>query len=175
MATTWQLDPTHSEIGFKVKHLMITNIKGEFRNFSAAIDGEEFSKAAISAMIDTSSIFTNEDNRDAHLKNADFFDVDNHKEMTFKGSSLNKIDDENFELTGMLSIKGISKEIKLDLEYGGTSTDPWGNEKMGFSINGKINRSDYGLNFNAALETGGFLLGEEVKISADLQFVKKSA
>jgi len=175
MATTWQLDPTHSEIGFKVKHLMITNIKGEFRNFSAAIDGEEFSKAAISAMIDTSSIFTNEDNRDAHLKNADFFDVDNHKEMTFKGSSLNKIDNENFELTGMLSIKGISKEIKLDLEYGGTSTDPWGNEKMGFSINGKINRSDYGLNFNAALETGGFLLGEEVKISADLQFVKKSA
>jgi len=173
MATTWQLDPTHSELGFKVKHLMITNIKGEFRNFSAAIDGEEFSKAAISAMIDTSSIFTNEDNRDAHLKNADFFDVDNHKEMTFKGSSLNKIDDENFELTGMLSIKGISKEIKLGVEYGGTSTDPWGNEKMGFSINGKINRSDYGLNFNAALETGGFLLGEEVKISADLQFVKK--
>jgi polyisoprenoid-binding protein YceI len=175
METTWQLDPTHSELGFKVKHLMITNIKGEFRNFSAAIDGEEFSKAAISAMIDTSSIFTNEDNRDAHLKNADFFDVDNHKEMTFKGSSLNKIDDENFELTGILSIKGISKEIKLDVEYGGTSTDPWGNEKMGFSINGKINRSDYGLNFNAALETGGFLLGEEVKISADLQFVKKSA
>jgi len=175
MATTWQLDPTHSEIGFKVKHLMITNIKGEFRNFSAAIDGEEFSKAAISAIIDTTSIFTNEDNRDAHLKNADFFDVDNHKEMTFKGSSLNKMDEENFELTGMLSIKGISKEIKLDVEYGGTSTDPWGNEKMGISINGKINRSDYGLNFNAALETGGFLLGEEVKISADLQFVKKSA
>ena len=173
MATTWQLDPTHSELGFKVKHLMITNIKGEFRNFSTEIDGEDFSKAAISAMIDTSSIFTNEDNRDAHLKNADFFDVDNHKEMTFKGSSLTKIDDENFELTGMLSIKGISKEIKLGVEYGGTSTDPWGNEKMGFSINGKINRSDYGLNFNAPLETGGFLLGEEVKISADLQFVKK--
>jgi polyisoprenoid-binding protein YceI len=173
MATTWQLDPTHSELGFKVKHLMITNIKGEFRNFSAEIDGEDFSKAAISAMIDTSSIFTNEDNRDAHLKNADFFDVDNHKEMTFKGSSLTKIDDENFELTGMLSIKGISKEIKLGVEYGGTSKDPWGNEKMGFSINGKINRSDYGLNFNAPLETGGFLLGEEVKISADLQFVKK--
>ena len=173
MATTWQLDPTHSELGFKVKHLMITNIKGEFRNFSAEIDGEDFSKAAISATIDTSSIFTNEDNRDAHLKNADFFDIDNHKEMTFKGSSLTKIDDENFELTGMLSIKGISKEIKLGVEYGGTSTDPWGNEKMGFSINGKINRSDYDLNFNAALETGGFLLGEEVKISADLQFVKK--
>ena len=173
MATTWQLDPIHSELGFKVKHLMITNIKGEFRNFSAEIDGEDFSKAAISAMIDTSSIFTNEDNRDAHLKNADFFDIDNHKEMTFKGSSLTKIDDENFELTGMLSIKGISKEIKLGVEYGGTSKDPWGNEKMGFSINGKINRSDYGLNFNAPLETGGFLLGEEVKISADLQFVKK--
>lgn len=175
METTWQLDPTHSELGFKVKHLMITNIKGEFRNFSAEIDGEDFSKATISATIDTSSIFTNEDNRDAHLKNADFFDVDNHKEMTFKGNSYTKIDDENYELTGMLSIKGISKEIKLAVEYGGTSKDPWGNEKMGFSINGKINRNDYGLNFNAALETGGFLLGEEVKISADLQFVKKTA
>ena len=175
METTWQLDPTHSELGFKVKHLMITNIKGEFRNFSAEIDGEDFSKAAISATIDTSSIFTNEDNRDAHLKNADFFDVDNHKEMTFKGNSYTKIDDENYELTGILSIKGISKEIKLAVEYGGTSKDPWGNEKMGFSINGKINRNDYGLNFNAALETGGFLLGEEVKISADLQFVKKTA
>jgi polyisoprenoid-binding protein YceI len=175
METTWQLDPTHSELGFKVKHLMITNIKGEFRNFSAEIDGEDFSKAAISATIDTSSIFTNEDNRDAHLKNADFFDVDNHKEMTFKGNSYTKIDDENYELTGMLSIKGISKEIKLAVEYGGTSKDPWGNEKMGFSINGKINRNDYGLNFNAALETGGFLLGEEVKINADLQFVKKTA
>ena len=175
METTWQLDPTHSELGFKVKHLMITNIKGEFRNFSAEIDGEDFSKAAISATIDTSSIFTNEDNRDAHLKNADFFDVDNHKEMTFKGNSYTKIDDENYELTGMLSIKGISKEIKLAVEYGGTSKDPWGNEKMGFSINGKINRNDYGLNFNAALETGGFLLGEEVKISADLQYVKKTA
>ncbi len=175
METTWQLDPTHSELGFKVKHLMITNIKGEFRNFSAEIDGEDFSKAAISATIDTSSIFTNEDNRDAHLKNADFFDVDNHKEMTFKGNSYTKIDDENYELTGMLSIKGISKEIKLAVEYGGTSKDPWGNEKMGFSINGKINRNDYGLNFNAALETGGFLLGEEVKINADLQFIKKTA
>ena len=175
METTWQLDPTHSELGFKVKHLMITNIKGEFRNFSAEIDGEDFSKAAISATIDTSSIFTNEDNRDAHLKNADFFDVDNHKEMTFKGNSYTKIDDENYELTGMLSIKGISKEIKLAVEYGGTSKDPWGKEKMGFSINGKINRNDYGLNFNAALETGGFLLGEEVKINADLQFVKKTA
>ena len=175
METTWQLDPTHIELGFKVKHLMITNIKGEFRNFSAEIDGEYFSKAAISATIDTSSIFTNEDNRDAHLKNADFFDVDNHKEIIFKGNSYTKIDDENYELTGMLSIKGISKEIKLAVEYGGTSKDPWGNEKMGFSINGKINRNDYGLNFNAALETGGFLLGEEVKISADLQFVKKTA
>ena len=95
--------------------------------------------------------------------------------MTFKGNSYTTSDDENYELTGMLSIKGISKEIKLAVEYGGTSKDPWGNEKMGFSINGKINRNDYGLNFNAALETGGFLLGEEVKISADLQFVKKTA
>lgn len=174
--TKWAVDPTHSEIVFKVKHLMITNVKGEFRKFTSEInaDGEDFTKASISATIDASSIFTNEDNRDGHLKSADFFDVGNYPELKFTGTSFKKIDDENYQLKGILTIKDVSKEVALDVEFGGINKDPWGNEKAGFSINGKINRKDWGLNWNAALETGGVLVSDEVKISAEVQFVKQA-
>ncbi len=170
--TKWVLDPTHSELVFKVKHLMITNVKGEFRKFKAEIDGDDFTKSKITATIDASSIFTNDDNRDTHLKSSDFFDVENHKEITFEGTSFKKLDDENYQLRGILTIKGISKEVILNVEFGGTTKDPWGNEKSGFSISGKINRKDFGLNWNAALETGGVLVSEEVKIQAEVQLVK---
>jgi polyisoprenoid-binding protein YceI len=174
--TNWVLDPTHSEILFKVKHLMITNVKGEFRKFNATLtsNGNDFSKAAVNVTIDTSSVFTNEENRDNHLKGADFFDVENQKEITFVGTSFEKVDEENFTLKGMLTMKGISKEISLDVEFGGVNKDPWGNEKAGFSISGKINRKDFGLNWNAALETGGVLVSEEVKINGEVQFVKQA-
>ena len=174
--TKWTIDPTHSEIIFKVKHLMITYVKGEFRKFTGNIsaEGNDFSKASINATIDASSIFTNEDNRDGHLKSADFFDVENYPEITFTGTSFKKIDEENYQLKGVLTIKGVSKEIALDVEFGGINKDPWGNEKAGFSINGKINRKDWGLNWNAALETGGVLVSDEVKISAEVQFVKQA-
>ena len=171
--TKWVLDPSHSELAFKVKHLMITNVKGEFKKFSAEIDGDDFAKSKIAVSIDASSIFTNDDNRDTHLKSADFFDVENHKEITFEGTSFKKLDDENYQLRGILTIKSISKEVILHVEFGGTTKDPWGNEKLGFSINGKINRKDFGLNWNAALETGGVLVSEEVKIQAEVQLVKK--
>jgi polyisoprenoid-binding protein YceI len=174
--TKWVLDPTHSEILFKVKHLMITNVKGEFRKFNASLtsDGSNFSKAAVSVTIDADSVFTNEENRDNHLKGADFFDVENNKEITFVGTSFDKIDEDNFTLKGMLTIKGVSKEISLDVEIGGINKDPWGNEKAGFAISGKINRKDFGLNWNAALEAGGVLVSEEVKINAEVQFVKQA-
>jgi polyisoprenoid-binding protein YceI len=172
--TKWVLDGTHSELTFKVKHLMITNVKGEFRKFNAELEsvGEDFTKAAINVTIDASSIFTNEDQRDGHLKSADFFDVANHPSLTFKGTSFKKVDNENYKLTGILTIKGVSKEVILDVEFGGINKDPWGNQKAGFSLNGKINRKDWGLNWNAALETGGVLVSEEVKIAAEVQFVK---
>ena len=176
MATTkWVLDPTHSEILFKVKHLMITNVKGEFRSFSGEIDGEDFSKSQVKLTIDSSSVFTNNEDRDKHLVSGDFFDVDNHKELTFVSKSLTKVDDENYKLDGTLTMKGVSKDVTLDVEFGGTNKDPWGNEKAGFSVTGKINRKDWGLNWNAALETGGVLVGEEVKIMAEVQFVKQTA
>ena len=177
MATkTWALDPTHSEVQFKIKHLMITNVTGSFDIFtvSAQTEDEDFTKAKVSFTADVNSISTNNEQRDGHLKSADFFDVENHKELTFKSTSFKQKDDDEYELKGILTIKGISKEIKLEAEFGGINKDPWGNEKAGFSIEGKINRKDWGLNWNAALETGGVLVSEEVKIFGELQFVKQS-
>ena len=172
--TKWVLDPSHSELLFKVKHLMITNVKGEFRKFSAEIDGEDFTTSKVKAVVEADSIFTNEESRDNHLKSADFFDVENHKTMTFDSTSFKKVDDDTYKLTGQLTIKGISKEVTLDVEFGGTNKDPWGNEKAGFSFTGKINRKDWGLNWNAALETGGVLVSDEVKIDGEVQFVKQA-
>ena len=172
----WVLDPSHSEILFKVKHLMITNVKGEFRSFTGEINtvGNGFHKALVSINIDPSSIFTNEANRDTHLMSADFFNVEENKEVTFESTSFKKINDEFDELTGNLTIKGISREVNLKVEFGGINIDPWGNEKAGFSLEGKISRKDWGLNWNAALETGGVLVSDEVKISAEVQFVKQA-
>ena len=174
--TKWAIDPTHSELTFKVKHLMITNVKGEFRNFEAAIesDGNDFSEARISATVDAASIDTNNSDRDAHLKNADFFDVENNSELTFESTACNKLDDDNYQLKGMLGIKGINKEIVLDVEFGGFVKDPYGNEKAGFSFSGKINRKEWGLNWNAALEAGGVMVSDEVRINGEVQFVKQS-
>ncbi|MBL0105611.1 MAG: polyisoprenoid-binding protein [Bacteroidetes bacterium] len=174
--TNWVLDPTHSEILFKVKHLMITNVKGEFRKFMAEVtsDGADFSKATVKAVIDAASVFTNEDSRDGHLKSPDFFDVENHKEIVFTSTAVTKHDNSNYQLKGNLTIKGITKEVSFEVEMGGINKDPWGNEKAGFSLSGKINRKDWGLNWNAALETGGVLVSEEVKINAEIQFAKQA-
>ncbi len=174
--TKWVLDPTHSEIIFKVKHLMITNVKGEFRSFTAHVNsqGIDFSKATVNATIDATSVFTNNDDRDAHLRSADFFDAENYKTLTFDGASFTKLDDDNYQLKGNLTIKGITKEIALEVEFGGINKDPWGNEKAGFSLTGKINRKDWGLNWNAALEAGGVLVSDDVKINAEIQLVKQA-
>ena len=172
--TKWVLDPTHSELSFKVKHMMITNIKGEFKNFSVEVDGDDVLKAAITVSIDASSINTNNTDRDNHLKSADFLDVENYKELTFKSTSFKQKDDDEYELRGILTIKGISKEVELAVDYGGVNKDPWGNEKAGFSFEGRFNRKQWGLNWNAALETGGVLVSDDVKISGEIQFIKQS-
>lgn len=173
--TIWVLDPTHSEITFKVKHLMISNVKGEFKNFNVTVEGEDLELSKIKASIETGSVFTNNTDRDNHLKSADFFDVENHNAMTFESTSFKKVDDDEYKLTGLLTIKGVSKEVSLDVEFGGMNKDPWGNEKAGFSIEGKINRKEWGLNWNAALESGGVLVSEEVKLQAEVQIVKQTA
>lgn len=171
----WVLDPTHSELLFKVKHLMITNVKGEFRNFSAEIEseGNNFEKARLSVKVDAASLFTNNDDRDAHLRSGDFFETEKYPEITFTGTSFTGKGDD-YKLTGLLTMKGVTNEVTLDVEFGGINKDPWGNEKAGFSLEGKINRKDWGLNWNAALETGGVLVSEEVRIQGEVQFVKQA-
>lgn len=175
--TKWGIDTVHSEIAFKVKHLMITNVKGVFKEFDASIytTGEDFMTSEIDFWLNPASIDTGAPDRDAHLKSADFFDVENHKQITFIGDTYEKVDnDGSYTLWGDLTIKGITKKIKLDVEFGGIMKDPWGNEKAGFTINGKINRKDWELNWNAALEAGGVLVGDEIKISCDIELVKAS-
>lgn len=174
MSTTkWVLDPAHSEITFRVRHMMISNVRGEFTKFDASIDGEDFTKSTISVNIDASSLTTNTTDRDAHLRSADFFEVEKNPEITFVSTSIKKVDENEFKLIGNLTIKGTTKEVMLKTEFGGYMKDPYGNEKAGFSIEGKINRKDFGLNWNAVLEAGGVMVGDEVRIASDVQFTKK--
>lgn len=168
MSTKWKLDPTHSEINFKVRHMMISNVKGSFTEFNGEIESQDdqFKNAATTATIRTSSISTNNTDRDHHLKSAEFFDVEKNPEITFSATSLND------EITGNLTISGVTKPVKLEVEFGGIKKDPWGQMRAGFSFEGKIKRSDFGLNWNVALETGGFLVGDDIKISGDLEFIQ---
>lgn len=170
--TKWILDPSHSELTFKVKHMMISNVKGEFKDFSIDVDGEDIVKSTLKVTVDAASINTNNTDRDNHLKSADFFDVENQPEIKFESTSFTHKEDDAYQLKGLLTMKGISKEVNLEVEFGGINTDPWGNQKAGFSVEGKINRKDWGLNWNTALETGGVLVSEDVKIAGELQFIK---
>jgi len=153
---------------------MISNVLGNFREFEGNIitEGDDLSTAAISLSLNSASVDTEAADRDAHLKSADFFDAENYPKITFEGNGLKDLGGDMYELTGNLVIKGIKKQIVLSVEYGGLMTDPWGNVKAGFSITGKINRKIWGLNWNAALEAGGVLVGEDVKITGDVQFAK---
>jgi polyisoprenoid-binding protein YceI len=175
MATQkWVLDPTHSELGFKVKHLMITNVSGSFGTFSIEADseGDDFTKGHVTLSVDTSTVNTGNEQRDGHLRAGDFFDVENHPKMTFKSTQVIVKDDSNYNLTGDLTIRGVTKPITVNVECGGIAKDPWGNTKAGFTINGKFNRKDFGLEWNAATETGGLLVSEDVRIHAEIQLVK---
>ena len=172
--TKWSIDQAHSEIGFKVRHLMIAHVKGEFKTFDASIytSGKDFSTVVIDLWIDPSSIQTGDAKRDEHLKSTDFFDAFTHKQIAFNSSSMGKADaDGNHELWGELTMVGITRTIKLTVQLGGIVTDPWGNEKAGFTVTGKINRVDWGLAWNTTIEAGGIMVGEEVVISCELELI----
>lgn len=173
--TKWALDATHSEIHFKVKHLLISTVTGQFKQFNATIDteGDELTTAKVHFTADINSISTNDEQRDGHLKTGDFFDAENHPQLVFEGKQLEKIDAENYKLHGILTMRGVSKPETFDVEYGGMAIDSWGNTRMGFSLAGKVNRKDYGVSFSMVSETGGILLGEEVKIVANAEFVRQ--
>ena len=168
MATKWTLDPAHSEITFKVKHMMISSVKGNFTDFTAEIDAEDdtFKNAKTTATIQTASVNTNSEDRDKHLRSEEFFNSEKYPTITFESDAMNQ------SVTGNLTLNGVTKPINLDVDFGGINVDPWGNTKAGFSFEGKINRKDFGLNWNAALEAGGVLVSDEVKIAGELQFVK---
>ena len=174
--TKWLLDPTHSELGFKIKHLMISNVSGTFKNFAAEVETQEedFSQARINLTAQMDSISTNNEQRDAHLRNSDFFEVEQYPELKFQSTKLEAKDDSTFILYGELTLKGVTHPITLNVEYNGLTKDPWGGERAGFLITGKISRSQWGVNFNAVLETGGVALSDEVKIMSEIQLVKQT-
>tara|TARA_R110000765_G_scaffold305552_1_gene399457 strand:+ start:590 stop:1120 length:531 start_codon:yes stop_codon:yes gene_type:complete len=176
MATTkWTIDPTHSEIGFKVKHMMFTNVSGKFQEFEASAETEDgfFTNTNFEFTAKSNSISTGNADRDKHLVSGDFFDVENHPTISFKSKSYTKTSEGEYKLIGDLTLRGVTNSVTLDVEFHGTAKDPWGNEKAGFGINGKINRKDWGLNWNSTLEAGGVLVGEEIKLNIELQFVKQ--
>jgi polyisoprenoid-binding protein YceI len=178
MATTkWVIDAAHSEVLFKVKHLMVTNVTGQFSSFEGTVEAEndDFSNASIEFTADVNTISTNNEQRDQHLKAADFFEAEKYPQVKFVSTGFNKKSDEDYELTGNLTIKGITKKVTLKVEFGGIVQDPWGNTKAGFSLNGKINRKNFGLTFHAVTETGGVLLSDEVKLVAEVQLLKQAA
>jgi polyisoprenoid-binding protein YceI len=173
--TTWNIDPVHSVAEFKVKHMMISNVKGQFTGISGTVslDKDDVTNSKIEATIDAASINTRESQRDAHLKSADFFDVEKFPTLRFNSTRVTRTGEGELAVEGELTIHGVTRNVRFSVE-GPTAPgkDPWGNTRIGISATAKINRKDYGLTWNAALETGGILVGEEVTITLDVQFIK---
>lgn len=171
--TTWAIDPTHSEVQFKVKHLVISTVTGQFNKFEGSIetDSEDFDGASASFSLDVNSIDTNVADRDAHLKSDDFFAADKYPQITFANGTLIKEGGE-YKLTGDLTIRDVTKNITLDAELGGVMVDPYGQTKAGFEITGKINRKEFGLTWNGVTEAGGVVVSDEVKLQLSVQVVK---
>jgi len=175
MATTkWLLDPTHSEVQFKVKHLVISTVSGAFKSFEGSLetDTEDFQNAKVNVTLDVNSIDTNQEQRDGHLKGAEFFDAEKYPKISFTSTSLTK-DGDDYKLTGNLTIKGITKPVTLDVEYGGSAADFYGNTKAGFDVTGKINRKEFGLTWDGVTEAGAIVVGEDIKLHASVQFAKQ--
>jgi len=172
--STWQVDPVHSTAQFKVKHLMISNVKGEFTSIKGALqlDSSDASKSSLEVTIDANSINTREPQRDAHLKSADFLEVEKFPSITFKSSKVSKEESGEYAVEGELTIHGVTRKVTLDVEApSAPQKDPWGGTRIGVEATTKINRKDFGLVWNATLETGGFMVGEEVTIALDVEFI----
>jgi polyisoprenoid-binding protein YceI len=173
--TNWAFDPAHSELRFKIRHLMIASVSGSFKNFDVKMntEGEDISTATIEMTADMDSVNTGNEQRDGHLKNGDFFDADKYPQLSFKSARVEKEDEENYIVYGDLTMKGVTRPVELNVEYSGLAKDPWGSDRAGFVVTGKINRSEWNIVYNSLLETGGVALSDEVKISAEIQMVKE--
>ena len=174
--TTYKIDPAHSEIAFKVKHMMIATVSGNFTQFDATLQTEapDFNNATISFEADVNSINTNNEQRDGHLKSEDFFAAEKFPKLTFVSKSFTKEDEEEYKLVGDLTIRGVTKTVELAVEYGGTMTDPYGQVKAGFDISGKINRKEFGLSWGVVTEAGGVVVSDDVKLHLSIQMVKQA-
>ena len=165
---TWTVDPAHSEVGFIARHLMVSKVRGQFKDFAAVVTvAQPFEQSTVEAAVQLASIDTNSADRDTHLRSGDFFDIENNPAMTFKST---KVTDNSLE--GDLTIKGITRPVTFDLEFGGLSADPWGGTRAGFEATTEINRKDFDLTWNVAIEGGGLLVGEKVKIALDVELVQ---
>ncbi len=173
-ASSWELDASHSVLGFSVKHMMISNVHGRFDKATGTLelDDKDVTKSSVKIEIETGSVNTNEPKRDGHLKSPDFFEAEKFPKMTFKSKSITKAGN-NFKVVGDLTIKNVTKEVTLDVELSAEAKDPWGNVKRGVTVSGKLNREDFGLTWNKALEAGGVLVGKDVSLTLDAEFNKK--
>jgi polyisoprenoid-binding protein YceI len=173
---TWTVDPAHSKVGFGVKHMGIATVRGEFTDFEGSLEiGEDLSSAKVYGTVKAQSVDTNEPQRDDHLRSPDFFDAAQFPEIRFESTSIEALDDEEFRITGQLTIHGVTNEVVLHAEVQGTDVDPWGNERVGLEVTGQLSRGDYGMKFNQALGSGNVLVGDKVKLALDISAVKQSA
>jgi polyisoprenoid-binding protein YceI len=174
--TKWIVDPAHSDVQFKIKHLVISTVTGSFNNFQggATSDRDNFEGAEIHFSLDVNSIDTNQGVRDAHLKSADFFDAEKYPHITFQSKYFHKVKGDKFKLSGMLTLKGITKPIEMDAEYGGSQRDAEGKTRLGFEVQGQLSRQEFGLNYNQLTDAGGLVVGEDVRLIANIQLVQQN-
>jgi polyisoprenoid-binding protein YceI len=174
--TVWKIDPDHSTAEFSIRHMMITNVKGHFRGINGELVGDptDLTTADVNLTIDINTVDTRQPDRDKHLRSADFFDVEKYPLMTFRSTRITRIDDNRYRVVGDLSIHGVTKETEAEVVYEGQGADPWGNVRAGFSATATINRKDFGLTWNVALETGGIMVGDQVKISVELETIRQA-
>lgn len=174
--TKWLVDPAHSEVQFKVKHLMITTVTGYFKKFNVEVetDDEDFTKAkSIVFTADVNSISTNNEQRDTHLKSADFFNAEQHDEVKFEGKDLSKVSDNEYSLHGNLTIRGTTRPVTVTVDFGGIVVDPYGQTKAGFTVEGKIKRKEFGLTWDAVTEAGSVVVSDDIKLHAEIQLTKQ--
>ena len=171
---TWNVDPAHSKIGFAVKHMGIATVRGEFTEFAGSLEiGDDLSSAKASGTVKVDSVDTNESQRDEHLRSPDFFDAAQYPELTFESTKVEALDDEEFRITGQLTIHGVTNEVVLHADVQGTDVDPWGNTRVGLEITGQLSRGDYDMKFNQALGSGNMLVADKVKLALDISAVKQ--
>ena len=173
----WNLDAAHSGINFSIRHLVVAKVRGRFATFSGTLelDPQDLTRSRVEATIEAASIDTGVQQRDDHLRSADFFDAATYPELRFRSKHIHKVSSDRYRLTGELTIRDVTREVALDVEYGGQAKDPWGNERVAFTAKTAIDRKDFGLSWNQALETGGVLVGERVDIELEVQAVKAAA